>query len=702
MNIGYEGAEGSDRNKIHDMRNGIILRDGTVSNISGTDFYDFEGSLKSSSPNPLLDLNQSAINMVNVVSNISDNTMDNLMYGIYGFESANTIQGNEITLSTPTPGSGYTRGITLLRPQRAIIKGNEINEGMRGISIEDVSTGFEIEDNDLITSFSFGGISTRILIRNAKLDPDEGVILNNDLLIDDALASTGIHFINTNQLLVEENDVIFTNDGESQSRGILGVGAYRSKIRHNSTNRIEAYVLEGNNGIEMDNSGFNTLFCNDMDNFWINLNMLGPNVQTSIRSNTTNEGEYGFSIWSPTMLGTQKDHGNKWLATYGDYGAFLFGLNPEIEATFSSFIVDEAENGDFMPDPIGPVEVENGEWFKNSYTPVVYTPNCSYPPPPIANPDTMSKVILTALNYDQFNEEMAWIVKADMFDMILADPGLTSNAVLDSFYNAEENTPLGKLVAWQDDLTSRFGEERIYKRLALDTIADLSHDILYIDSILALSPNDSATWIALRVLKSDTLENEVAELKGYLNVEQEDSQEAYEAIADDLRNLSTTNDLEAYLQEALIFKTDYLIGTAYSSVDSTDIATLALLCPWEGGRAMSTGQELYATINNLMVYTTLDNCPAPPSRTLTSGLQITSESDNITIKPNPAADVAEIECSETILHLTLINTSMKSVYSSDPMDRQWSINLSGMPAGAYTLFATTPSGQYVKRIIHVE
>ena len=49
---------------------------------------------------------------------------------------------------------------------------------------------------------------------------------------------------------------------------------------------------------------------------------------------------------------------------------------------------------------------------------------------------------------------MTWIVKADIFDMILTDPGLTSNTVLDSFYSAEENTVLGKLVAWQKDLAS--------------------------------------------------------------------------------------------------------------------------------------------------------------------------------------------------------------------------------------------------------
>ena len=107
---------------------------------------------------------------------------------------------------------------------------NEINEGMRGIFIEDVANDFMIEENDLVTSFYYGGINTRIFIKNAKLDPTEGVIYNNDLLIDDALASTGIHLINTTGISAEENDIIFMNDEEHQTRGIIGVGAYRCNI----------------------------------------------------------------------------------------------------------------------------------------------------------------------------------------------------------------------------------------------------------------------------------------------------------------------------------------------------------------------------------------------------------------------------------------------------------------------------------------
>jgi len=700
LHIGYDGAEGTDRNKIHDMRNGIILRDETVSDISGTDFYDFEGGFRRTLPDPLLDLNQFAINMISVVSNISDNTMDNLMFGVYGLESSNTIQGNEITLSTPSPGFGFTRGITLVRPQKAIIKGNEINEGMRGISIEDVANDFEIEDNDLITSFYFLGINTRILVRNAKLDPAEGEILNNDLLIDDALASTGIHIINTNGIKVEDNDVIFMNDEEHQTRGIIGVGAYRSDILSNSVNRNLAEVMVGNNGIEFENSGFNTFFCNNMDNFWINLHMFGPNLLSGIQTNIINEAEFGFAITSPTMLGVQVHSGNQWPVSYGDYGAFIFGANPDIEAIRSRFIVDEMEDSDFMPNPIGPIEISSNIWFLDEYTePLTFT--CVSGPVPLVNADTLSKLIQTELTFEDFNDEMTWIVKSDIFDMILADPGLTSHTVLDSFYDAEENTALGKLVAWQYDLSSRFGEERILKELTLDTISSLSEDIVYIDSILALSPNDSATWIALRVLKADTLENEVAEFKGYLDVEQTDSQEEYEDIAYDLDNLTTTNDLESYLKESLLFKAKFLLGDPFGTGDSTDLAFLAGLCPWEGGRAQAVGQELYATINNLMILPSMDNCPSPQPFIDMPDHQTTYEGEVFSVSPNPVLETAEIKCDEVITQLTVFNAEMKPVYSIQPMQRQWSVNMHKLPAGVYIISVTTMTDQFAQRIVRM-
>lgn len=702
LDVGSAKATGAKRNKIHDMRNGVILRDRTKSDIGGTDFKDLEGTRVGSEYALVRDLNQYAIHMNNVVSDIQKDSIKNAMVGIYGFKSANNILKNYISLSTPSITYGATRGILLRSPQKGNILQNQIFEGMRGISIEDVSIDFRIEDNDLTTSYYFEGINIRIFIRNAKLDPTQGHIVNNDLVIDDAMSSTGIHALNTNRLWIEDNEIQFFNDEEHQTRGILGVGTYRSQVTGNTVYRDGEEVLEGNNGIQLENSGSNTVFCTNMENFYINLSMLGPNVNSGIVSNEMNEGEYGFAIWSPTMLGTQRDHGNLWPVIYGSFGAYLFGNDPEDEAKLSRFIVDELEDPDFMPDPIGPEEIEDNIWFRDVSTPLQGTLTCFNSPPPIANPDTLSKLIRTELSYSQFNDEMTWIVKADVFDMILADPSLTSNAVLDSFYDAEDNTALGKLIAWQNDLASRFGEERTLKELTLDTIASLSRDIAYIDSILALHQSDSVTRIALRALKGDTLKLELAELKDYLDDEESDSKDAYAAVEDDLDNLTTTNDLEAYLKEALLFKAQYLLGTSYNATDSSDLENLALLCPWEGGRAMATGQELYSTINNQMVLTTLENCPPSARPGLSSSRRFDNQNELVTVRPNPVSDVAEIICGDVIQHITLWDSNMKVVYEGTPTESVTKLDLSSFPAGIYIIAGSTPNGQFFKPIIHVK
>lgn len=91
--IGYVGAIGADRNEVYQMRNGIIIRN-SVSNVSGTDFYNFEGLIPNSIEEPVLDISQNAINMYRAVTRVQDNTMENLLVGIFALESNNTIFKN--------------------------------------------------------------------------------------------------------------------------------------------------------------------------------------------------------------------------------------------------------------------------------------------------------------------------------------------------------------------------------------------------------------------------------------------------------------------------------------------------------------------------------------------------------------------------------------------------------------------------------
>jgi hypothetical protein len=682
------------------MRNGIILRK-TTSDISGTDFYDFEGNIPKITEDPILDRNQHAINMYQSISNIQDNTFDNLMVGIYGEESTNTIEDNDLTLSTPTPGYGYTRGIELVMPQVALVKNNEISEGMRGISVLNVTNDFLIKGNHLDRSTFFLGINVRIFVSVAKLDPAEGLIQGNILEMDDALSSTGIHLVNTNRILVLNNTISFVNGNEHQSRGIQAVGAYNSLVKQNTINAEAEYISFQNHGIEFEGSGFNTAFCNSIENFWMNIHMYGPNVQTKVVSNQVTESEFGFAITSPAMIGTQTHHGNIWPVTYGDFGAYIVGSDPIEEALRSLFIVDESENADFMPDPIGPISINNNIWFRDVDGPGTKT--CFFDEPvPIANADTLAKLIRTELQFDEYNDEMTWIMKTDIFNMMLEDPGLSSNAVLDSFFDIEVTNPLGKLITWQRGLAIRYGNQPLLKGLTQDTIFDMSNDIVYIDSIVALSPNDSVTWLTLRDLKVDTLVKASGRWLHILSSEEEDSQDAYAIIADDLDNLSTTNDLEAYLKEALLFKTQYLARNAFSAGDSTDIVALSELCPWLGGRAIAVAHELYHTIDNNSIWPTSANCAVPSPFIGNPDIELPNDGELFTIAPNPAIDQVVITSESDLLEVVISNIEMQPISTYYPNKQKFSFNISDFPQGIYLITVKTNTGSKTQRLIFMK
>ena len=118
---------------------------------------------------------------------------------------------------------------------------------------------------------------------------------------------------------------------------------------------------------------------------------------------------------------------------------------------------------------------------------------------------------------------------------------------------------------------------------------------------------------------------------------------------------------------------------------------------------MSTGQELYSTINNQLIFTTLDNCPSAPSRSvMTSTDQYQLNDKTLEVNPNPVADHVNILCADQMLKISMWNTDLKTVYEGTPMDQQWTIPMNNMPAGIYILSATTASGQYYKQILHIK
>lgn len=702
-NIGYAYAEGADRNKIYQMRNGIILRN-SVSDISGTDFYDFEGLIPPTVEEPILDLNQNSINMYRAFSRIEDNTMDNLMVGIAGNESTNTIFKNNLEISTPSPGYGFTRGITISNPQIITIDNNTITDGYRGIMVENVTTDFLIKSNILdrtlpvVTNYAIG-----ILVRNAKLDDAEGVINGNQLVLGDALVHTGIHLISVNHIKVQGNTTSFVDGGGHQTRGILLVSAGNSDVRHNSMYAEAEFISPGNAGLETFMSAGNLVFCNSIESFFMDFLIKGPNNMSDIVSNQLKVSDYALFVQTPSMIGTQSHTGNTWPDNpYNDFGAFMSGSDPLTSAFFSRFLVDELEDSDFMPDPIGPTAVDNGDWFRDEST-LAGTKTCLINITiPLIDPDTLQKLARTTLDFEDYNDQMSWFMKADIFEAMLNYPSLHSNTVLDSLYDAEENTALGQLVTLQNLLSSRFGVQKSQKNSCQDTMYYLSSDVVYIDSILALSPNDSATWLALRDLKVDSLSDKLDQWVTFLDDEYTESMNTYSEIENDLSILTTTNDLEDYLQQALLFKAQYLLGAGFSDTDSSDLVELAELCPWLGGRAISVAQEVYCTLDNNMRIPSADNCPSPSPFVIYRPYHTDVSESLLSIYPNPASESVTVTSPEVMNDVFLTDLNLRQIDSFHPNAEKFTFSVNKLTPANYLICIRTKQGTSIRQLTVTE
>src|SRR5690606_11922314 len=179
LNIGFVGALGADRNKIFNMRNGVVMMY-AVADIAGTDFYDFEGAQSKLLGDPLLDLNQYGIHNFFAASKIEQNTMYNLMVGIRSDMSMMRVRGNIIeTLLAPETVSG-TRCIEVTRPQTLHIEHNYLYEGYYGIWVRDATTRFDIRSNTMERKIPAAGNSAIELVNCTASVINDGVVKGNN------------------------------------------------------------------------------------------------------------------------------------------------------------------------------------------------------------------------------------------------------------------------------------------------------------------------------------------------------------------------------------------------------------------------------------------------------------------------------------------------------------------------------------------
>ena len=706
LNLGYNGATGSYVNNIYNMRNGIVSRN-SVMIIQGTDFHDFEGTMVNDPPDEKLDINQHAIHSFRSVLNVRDVTVNDVMVGAYSEESNTTFLENTISILNTGQDLVLTRGLSAKFPQGFVAEDNEINEGYHGISLENVNSPISIGQNEFdrnITLRHNAGINIRFL---RYLDNEEGLISGNTINVNDGQAASGIALADVHFLTVEDNDINFNrvNIGGPWkfNSGIQGAALSGSIIRWNDIVAHSSYEsLEGNFGMAYTDGAANSFYCNSIDHWDRLIRYTGPCFMTNLTGTDFNNGFIGLELIGPTMLGPQRHNGNEWQGNYTSFGAFIGGTQPLVTASSSTFFADasDAAAGILIPANIGPLAVV-GTWFVDQ---TGQAPTCETSGGDIElEPDTLANLILNGLSFSDYNDQMEWILKANIYDLILSDSTLTDNSTLDSFFTVESSTPLGKLVQADHNLNLAFDSYPDKKESYFDSIASLSNDILYIDSLLALNPSDSTTQIALRELKVDSLSERLRSWIELVDDEKSASEDEYEDIRDSLSVLTARDDLEEHYQDALIFKADLILGDSFSTSDSSDVVDLSELCPWEGGRAISIAKGILTNLIDSTMKNKYYTC-SPPSPFIGSPEIETgiTEGHELSIYPNPANNELNIESNNIIERAeirTLNNTVFKTFF---PNSNKFEIDISSYPSGMYFVVAKSESTFEIHRIIIVK
>jgi type IX secretion system substrate protein len=688
LDIGNLGATSATRNKIYNMRNGVIAINSNT-NILGTDFKDFEGSFpKPAIFNTLLNYNQRGITLEGSVAHIEQDTIKNVMIGVHGTRSSQKIVNNYINIPIQSP-VGATRGIDLYQLQTTYIGDNKIYNGFMGISVNGSGVSLLIEDNNLYRSLT---VENNVGINLHKLY--SGSIINsvqeNELDITGGKKAVGISMNTVNNLRLYHNTIDFLETlllpPGTENAGISGMQVYNSRIGENYITGTDSYKTGSKNaGISITNSMSNDLYCNNTHDMYYGHWYIGANMDTELKSNEFYDATNGLDLFSPVYLGTQEHHANQWLGSYVGFGAFISGTgDPDETALYSQFIVDESDAapGVLIPASIGPVEVESS-WFFDVAGEAGGVVCNDYGDLPIAG--DLVKLVRNAFVFSDFEDEMNWMRKADMLTFLHLYPSYLSNTVLDSFFDAESTTPLGELI---------WAQYQIGKIHGIDSGMDTKDDQVFnylaqvrvLDSLIGLNPINIATLKSLRILKIDTLAGHFSDWLGMLDSQISDTEDEILDALYVVDNVTPTNNLESELQTVLWLLGDRSLGDSLTTVELAGVYSLARQCPWMGARSLSESQILYSLVADSIFTHRPGYCSVLESFMLEDRSDDSDYTNEMRIYPNPASDVIFMELPTWASSLEINSLDGRQwKYLNTPEGGNYTISISDIPSGIYTI-----------------
>jgi PKD repeat protein/ABC-type transporter Mla MlaB component len=442
-------------------------------------------------------------------------------------------------------------------------------------------------------------------------------------------------------------------------------------------------------------SGGPTVECNASDDTYAGFRFEGSNLGGVFQGN--NVGDHFYGLWhSSGVVATQDNRNNRWLGSYGSWGAYGVQASPSL----FGFKVNPT-NAQSLPTNYLFGGTTGASWFSTLTTQPLFTCplTCSPVPLPMMGDDSLSlqEEFFIENNPDLgiYSEEINWATDKVLVEKLQNFEGLVPlTTVEEAFLLENTDEPIGKLAALEKsiktDLAINSADENTLSALkddfdALQAEIDLkglqisqSTDSIY---TLNLSSERDSLYTAMQIIVSD-INVLLASIK---------STKEYTALQLDIQNGTINASLLYELNDKLANEI-YLATIAKENytLSENQIQTLEGIvyqCPLLGGPGVYKARSLYALYLQ-EVYFDEDACSSVGVQMRQTNNQDTlATSLEVTIRPNPAHDFIELAFtgkldSHTALELFNAQGALVLSKSINPAPLQ-RVDVSGLAAGLY-------------------
>ena len=509
---------------------------------------------------------------------------------------------------------------------------------------------------------------------------------NNMLNLTNALH--GIYAGALNTAKIKYNIVKINGNGNS-------ISVFANQRSNVSCNNVEGTYSSGTTGNSMSYTIGNsnnklTVSCNLADSTYRGFNIGGSNPSTVFKGNDMNTHYVGLylntgSPNSPTYIGKQPHHGNKWnQPPVSNFGGINLSTGNWVFQ--SLFTVNSALGTNYYP------TVAPSNWFRDttgSTFDCSYSTICSSPPPAMS--DTTIRDLIESGIFD--SEEISNEAKAIAMEYLYAE--LANDSTLwfsDSAYVQFMEENQGEPTAYLYDVEEYLKAAYQYDSTMMALIDSCSLQITILTDSIAWYEQQGAEDIIEQFMYSIDFLNQTI---NNINIQRE------AIITDNLSNAEYTNNLvvngELPETNAAILndiEMEYIESGGNIEVLQNNYSTIyavAAQCPHVGGKAVERARTFFAMLNDTIVYDDDFVCLQSGVYRFTNDSAKTVEENKIIIQPNPANDKVEIKLvgkfEDGICKITIRNSVGEVVLSAgmNCNDKQKLIDVSNLSQGVYSI-----------------